>query len=129
MIDLLLRVLLLVRDGSRDPFKRRAGARVYLADQLLGVGVEDAQVGLVVRDDCRPEVTNSLSLTRHLGDGVANTREGTPYLVDTLPRTVVLYAVGHAPESGVSLRSYAGVSDLSRMRAPSSARDWMPSFR
>ena len=133
------------RDCGRDPVEGDARARVRLVHELLGGRLEQAEQGLVSRNDGGADIAHGLALAPHLVGGHPNPRRALPESLDSEAGPVVLDEVGlpnlclcvHALDRthlGPSRNRAFGYVCVSGARwlaiwAPSSARELMPSLR
>ena len=121
-------------------------ARAYVSRTSSSGRLEQAEQGLVSRDDRGAEIAHRLALARHLVRGHPNPRRALLETLDGEAGPVVLDEVGLPIVAHRAMRTtvrtvgasrnrafpYVCVSRLARssaMRAPSSARERMPSLR
>jgi len=135
------------RKRDRDAFEPEPGTSVDIPNERFRVGLEDAEQGLVCGHDGRVDEADCLSLVRHLGGSCPEAVGPGSQVADGSARLIVLDEVGRrllrvpwchrtdpTPEGRCANRVFPYVLVSSPpgrapIRAPSSARERMPSLR
>src|SRR4029078_11157397 len=131
-------------DRRRDPIEREPGARVDLADRRFVGGRDEREHDLVDRHDDGPEVPDRVPLVGHRPCRVVEPPERLRERLEVDIRPVALdeervhvaapgsqlpsRVRGDYPDQSIERATSSAMSAPDAISAPSSAREWMPSF-